>query len=704
MVMIVLQAGIDSQPAWPRAGGGGGFSGGSSSSNSSSYSSSSSSWGSGSSTWGSGGSTWGGGGSTWGGSSSSRSSGSSTWGGGGSSRSSNTWNSGGSFSGGGTSGFSEVPTLREFMVIVIVILAGVGLLLLNDLLSRDVYNDRRFEPSNRLPNDTSTGRYRGNQAKAISVMRQRDPQFDANAFLTRFRHAFMEIQQAWQNQDLTSIRHFVSDRLHERFSLQIQEQQDLGYRDSISNLKIIKADLVEAEPNSVFDVITIQVTASLVDYRVSIKDGSYISGDKSEETFTEFWSFIRRRGAILHKEGQGLIEGVCPACGDAISLNQFGKCRSCSSLVRNGEYDWVLSEITQESVWRPKTDSDFAIYDWYLSTRDPGFNMQHLEDRASVIYWRKAMADRMGSVKPLLKVACDEFCEKYQENFSSPAREGRKYQGNCSVGSVELRGIFPDQDHDLALVEIQYSHHHFMNASDNISDLGNWKRTSLLMVLYRQRGVVTDLKTSISSTSCPNCGASETDLASHACESCGTVVNDGSHDWVLQDILSPQAERAAELLRAAERIRSEETANLPQLSSKLRPNSNVIQTSEPRHLNAEQGFIWLVKAAYSDGVIDDREKQVLVNIAQRGGISAVVVDNMMREAESGTLSFPVPSDRKTAKRWLGDVVELALVDRVVAKGESEILVQLGKSAGLSAADVRLVIARQAAERGSISQT
>ncbi len=56
----------------------------------------------------------------------------------------------------------------------------------------------------------------------------------------------MMIQDAWGQQNLTPIRALISDGIFERFSLQILEQRDLGYRDQMEQIEIRSIMLHEA--------------------------------------------------------------------------------------------------------------------------------------------------------------------------------------------------------------------------------------------------------------------------------------------------------------------------------------------------------------------------------------------------------------------------------------------------------------------------
>ena len=127
------------------------------------------------------------------------------------------------------------------------------------------------------------------------------------------------------------------------------------------------------------------------------------------------------------------------------------------SLLRSGQHDWVLCEITQPSEWDSAQSEAVAGLAEFRAQHDASFNTQHLEDRASVIFWRKAMADRVGQVEPLEKMASDKFCSEYSSTLESRPDGRRHYYGDCAVGAVILRGVIGDGDLHRALVEVRWS-------------------------------------------------------------------------------------------------------------------------------------------------------------------------------------------------------------------------------------------------------
>ncbi|MEI7822799.1 MAG: TIM44-like domain-containing protein, partial [Verrucomicrobiota bacterium] len=131
----------------------------------------------------------------------------------------------------------------------------------------------------------------------LRQLRQNDRAFDAAAFAIRVKDGFTKLQRAWCEQSLTSVRPFISDGIHERFSLQFEEQHALGYRPVMENLSILECTPAQVECGAVFDVITMRIGASAKDYRVSAETGEAIRGSEEQAQFTELWSFIRARGS-----------------------------------------------------------------------------------------------------------------------------------------------------------------------------------------------------------------------------------------------------------------------------------------------------------------------------------------------------------------------------------------------------------------------
>jgi hypothetical protein len=320
----------------------------------------------------------------------------------------------------------------------------------------------------------------------------------------------------------------------------------------------------------------------------------------------------------------------------------------------------------------------------YRSQHDPGFNVQHLEDRASVVFWRKVMADRLGQIDPLAKMASPEFCEPYASTLT--ALDGsRRYVGDCAVGSVDVRGVLSKPPRDAVLVEIRWS------GTEFVAERGQPPKRSKrglavrqLFVFGRNSGVVTDVGSSVSSSHCPGCGAPESDLTSNACQFCGEVLNDGSHDWVLDQILAMNSPEAQQWLR---QLAAETVVEAQVIGPATGPVSS--QADEPPR--GKELLIWMVKMALADQQLDDRERKLLVRMAENQQVPLDELNALVLSAEQGTLEAPTPANREQGREWLVAMADMSVRDGKVQAAEYQMLRQVGAKLNWTDYDIKRLL-------------
>jgi len=524
----------------------------------------------------------------------------------------------------------------------------------------------------------------------VKKIQASDAAFDVADFRRDFEHAFVEIQQAWQNQDMKTVQHFVTDGIYEKFVVQFRAQQLQGYREKLEKIAVHDVRIAEWRPAGVFEVLTVQVGAAMVDYRVSPESGEWISGSRSVEHFEEYWSFIRRRNLQSADRQGSLLGGACPNCGTSIELNQFCRCSSCDAVLRSGTHDWVLSEITQASEWRAHQARDLRHAENYRNRHDSDFSLQHLEDRASVIFYRKAAAALTGSIDPLRKMATEEFCDAYQPGLSAASR---KFDVDCAVGSVDCQGLIADAEQHYAVLEIRWSARPAeMGKGGKVSAFGHTALYYSWMVLMRLATARGKRETGFASTQCPSCGAPESDLKSDACDYCGEVMNTGLHDWVLVEF-----------------HRSRESSEATQWKRRLNDASRSVALASAAGTGAMQGAVsgdaapevspveslaWAVRVLAEDGVLDEAEREAIRQLASKNRISEEMVQQWVNQALQSELPPVQMPDKKAQQGWLGEVVEIALADNQVDDVERQMLKQLASSLGMSWYDVNLVIRKK----------
>jgi len=98
-----------------------------------------------------------------------------------------------------------------------------------------------------------------------------------------------------------------------------------------------------------FDSITVRVVGFCKDYTLDA-GGNVVAGSKNDVRFyTEYWTLIR--AARMSGAAQATL--VCPSCGaPADQINMAGTCEACRVKITLGAFDWVLSRIEQDEVFR----------------------------------------------------------------------------------------------------------------------------------------------------------------------------------------------------------------------------------------------------------------------------------------------------------------------------------------------------------------
>jgi uncharacterized tellurite resistance protein B-like protein/predicted nucleic acid-binding Zn ribbon protein len=512
------------------------------------------------------------------------------------------------------------------------------------------------------------------QSEAAAAASIADANFNVGEFSQRVRMAFLKIQSAWCAQDIDRVWPFISDGVHERFSIQIAEQKALGYQDHMENISVDDISLVEFTQGEVFDIATVRIDARAADFRISLKDQKRIDGSSAVEPFVEMWSWLRRHGMTRTVGKPGLIEGNCPNCGAAIEMNQSVKCQHCQAYLRSGEFDWVLTEITQQSEWRrgrhgvaPGTED--------LRKNDPGFNRAEVEDKATVMFWRKAMADRVGKIDPLRKMATEEFCAAYAGSLAPQADGSRAYFGDCAVGGAHLMGLVCEQVDDAAVLELAWEGERMIAKNgQGIQRTGQRIQTHTLYILKRKAGLKSDPGMGVSSAHCPNCGAALISDTSSGCSFCGAVLNDGSTGWVLTTITSAASDLGRQWVQ--------------------RINASTAPVTNLQNISRKGVLAWTVKMVAADGTVDVQERELLRSLAAKCHVEQIRLDQMIDMALAGQLGVPDPPDRETALVWLTTMAATAVAEGRLRPQEAKILSRAAQRFGFTDADVNSLLRQQ----------
>jgi len=266
----------------------------------------------------SGDSDWGGGGSDWGSSSSDW--GSSSW----------SWGSGSSYDSDGTEssgGFGSDVFYLVIAAIVVVVISRMK----KSKKSGDgssVYQAAKEEPG--LPLDT---------------LKQKDPNFNEQAFLEKVGNRYVQMQNAWQDKQWEPMRAFMTDSLYNQMLRQLQALIAAGRTNHVERIAVLETRIVRYAVEGDNDVLVVRLSTRICDYTTDDKTGKVVGGSQTRELFMVYdWKMTRQKD-MKTLDQPSMTQVSCPNCGAPLDISHTGKCPYCDTVVTLSDHDWVLSSI-----------------------------------------------------------------------------------------------------------------------------------------------------------------------------------------------------------------------------------------------------------------------------------------------------------------------------------------------------------------------
>lgn len=498
-------------------------------------------------------------------------------------------------------------------------------------------------------------------------LKQADPDFSEENFIRRAETAFMTIQRCWSDQSLTPMKQFVSNGLFSRFEIQIDMQKREGFRNQLEGINILSSSIACISSDNLYDRIDVAFTAKIEDKDVDLKDGKVLRRNESGP-FVEYWTFLRRGGARSQNK-DGLIEGRCPNCGGDLKISESGNCEFCKSFVVGGQYDWVLTEITQEEEYNiPCEQNESTPGLREMISKDPDFNIAVIEDKISYIFFRMVRTNYLGDIRYIKEVSHPNYYNSIVGVFG-PEDEWYQSLLEPAVGAVEVKRIVIDGEDGFDKIDVMVRWSaRYCERNRKTNKVRNIQEKSIRTQTYtlvRRSDVRTKANYNFKIIPCRFCGAPLSTGVEDKCEYCGTIINDGSRDWVLYSV------------------------------DIYRPYNFSISYSGINRQGNESRLILssMIAGMLSDGVIDDGEREMVYRAAQNRGVSKGIVDQMIESAKRGEL-VANPSNVEEARGMLSSMARVVISDGRISNEEYDMLLRFGARYNYKKSDIDIIINTQ----------
>ena len=559
---------------------------------------------------------------------------------------------GGHFSGGGGYGYDNYSRgsghvdgniFSTVIILLVILYVGFRLLL--------------FLQEASITTFASMARHKKNSFEQVDGCKEflaSNPLFDVTAFFLKVRKAFIEVQSSWSEQNTGRMRRFITDGVYQRFNTQFKMMELLQQTNPISNIQIADIWVDKIEQDGLYDIMHVGIEASMDD-----KFACALNHELDEEgfdDFIEFWSFIRKRGA---PKKDIYDSSNCPNCGAPLpeNIGEVCKCTHCNAMVNSGEFDWVLSEITQKDdyhgidVFSEKlANLDAKVHSMVSVYGD--FSVQLVEDKASNAYMQIMTAKAMHDPAVMRRFVSDDLFRQ----LAPKVEKNQEIFNRIFLNKVTLIGAQKKENKNILIFAIVCSIQRVLITNNRV-ELVDPEIMSREEIMFLTRDALAGAgKGSIYQHNCPACGGPVRNTLDIKCSYCGSLLNSSANDWVVSALMN----------------RSQFTeyydANKSYFTVKIDPFAlDKLYSVKDYALNN----LMIVFAA--DGAFNDEERAFMFQVAKRWGFKSDDIEPLFKMAISGRLSIRMPENRAERNSIYKLMETAASADENISPQEQTIL-------------------------------
>lgn len=504
---------------------------------------------------------------------------------------------------------------------------------------------------NQLPSDNIS-----EKQKIISDYVQKNPNFKPEAFKAKVKQAFTEIQEAWMQKDMKKVRKYISDGMYQRLNIQFKMMNILEQTNTIENLVVKNIIIDKIESDGAFDIMHVAIHASIVDKFVSKKYPSLNSGGSEE--FVEYWSFIKKKSA---KESDLFGSQNCPNCGAQLPENagDVSQCPYCKTITNLGDYDWILSEITQADDYignysKATKGSAFAYKINELCKSNPDFSIQNIEDKASNGYLQILTAQALNQPTIMRRFVSDELYEKLSNNNSGDVVYNRIY-----LNDVTLIGASQSNQKNILSVAIKSTYQRVSLKDGKLNLLDPVLVTKTETVLMSRDINALESKGSLYAHVCPVCAGPVGDTTDIKCQYCGSELNSTKTEWIITNVLASSDYKNYFQENKADFIASVDIDKLDSLFDVR-----------------DYAFNNVLVIMGADGNFEQAEREMAEKIAKKFGYNLDKIQPMFDMAKNKSLTIRMPDHPKKQQKIFKLMEKAASCDGNISSEEKAVLLNV----------------------------
>ena len=181
--------------------------------------------------------------------------------------------------------------------------------------------------------------------KPMSDYLRLDPNFDEVQFREKLANWYVQLQNAWQKKDISSLRPYLTDAFYAQMETQLQSHIEAHRTNIIDRIAVLSVQLKGYKQENGEDKIIAYLNTRIIDYTIDDNTGHVLYGNKNVEKFMTYEWLLTRTSGQLTGEQEAMQSVVCPHCGATLNINKTAKCDYCGSIITVEEHGFVISSI-----------------------------------------------------------------------------------------------------------------------------------------------------------------------------------------------------------------------------------------------------------------------------------------------------------------------------------------------------------------------
>ncbi len=493
---------------------------------------------------------------------------------------------------------------------------------------------------------------------------QRNPQFDEGKFREKVQTAFLGVQDAWMKQELAGVRKWISDGVWQRFHTQFIMMRALGQQNTMSDIRIKNMHIADVQRDGNYDLVDVAIHFTMMD-NFTCERFPQLNQEGALEN-VEYWTFMRKSGVqekdLFHSEN-------CPSCGSQLPKNmgEVGKCEHCGTITTLGDYDWVLSEITQAADYaneNDKLDKNGALTGKIRNAmqHDADFCVQLAEDKASNAYMQVMTALVTKQPERMRRFVSDELFG----NYSGIIKSGPTFVFNrLYLNNVTLMDFYRLDGKDHLVIALRRTSQRVDISSGKLQMLDYAPyATNEVMVMSRDTGAG-KAKGSLYAHSCPSCAGPIGDTLDLRCSYCGAEVNSTKHEWIVTKLVGT----------------GEYASLVQQQHAPLTTNAGT-DDLDPIFEVRDYAMNNVMLMIALDGEFKEHEIEFSKKLAKKMGYDDQKMAGLFDLARNRQLTLRLPEDRKKAEKVYHAMLKAASADGKIGEDEMALLGEVQTRIGM----------------------